>query len=93
LSWPATRWREPEERVRALVGLGALAAGGPIWTVRDPTRNDGAHVAGLGWMLPVVIAWLLGAYMQELRERASRAERSGRAGCRGSGVGAGADRP
>jgi signal transduction histidine kinase len=63
-------------RVRALVGLGLLVAAAAVWSVRDPTQTTlHAHVSALGWMLPVVIAWLLGAYMRELRERASRAER------------------
>jgi signal transduction histidine kinase len=63
-------------RVRALVGLGALAVAAAVWTLRDPTQTTvHAHVSGLGWMLPVAIAWLLGAYMRELRERATRAER------------------
>jgi len=63
------------ERSRALVGLGALVAAGIIWSARDPTQtslND--HVGASAWMSPVVIAWLVGAYMRELRERASRAE-------------------
>jgi signal transduction histidine kinase len=63
-------------RGRALVGLAALALAAAVWTIRDPTQTTvHAHVSGMGWMLPVAIAWLLGAYMQELRERASRAER------------------
>jgi signal transduction histidine kinase len=63
-------------RVRSLVGLGALTAAAAIWTLRDPTQTTvHGHVSELGWMLPVAIAWLLGAYMRELRERASRAER------------------
>jgi signal transduction histidine kinase len=65
-----------ERRGRALAGLGLLMAAAAVWTVRDPTQTTlHAHVSGLGWMLPVVIAWLLGAYVRELRERASRAER------------------
>jgi signal transduction histidine kinase len=62
-------------RGRALVGLAALAVAAAVWTLRDPTQTSvPAHVSGLGWMLPVVIAWLVGAYTRELRERASRAE-------------------
>jgi signal transduction histidine kinase len=63
-------------RGRALVGLGALAAAAATWTLRDPTQTTvRGHVSQLGWMLPVAIAWLVGAYVRELRERASRAER------------------
>jgi signal transduction histidine kinase len=65
-----------EERPRALVGLALLLSAGAIWDARDPADTSlRMHVSGLVWMAPVVIAWLLGAYLRELRGRASRAER------------------
>jgi len=64
------------ERRGALIGLGALLAMAVIWTWRDPTLSGAqAHVNNLGWLSPVAIAWLVGAYLRELRERASQAER------------------
>jgi signal transduction histidine kinase len=69
-----------EDRRRALIGLGALAGTGAVWTVRDPAQTD-LH-GSLAWLSPVVIAWLLGAYLRtrrlyvaELHERALRLER------------------
>jgi signal transduction histidine kinase len=64
------------ERPRALAGLALLLAAGAIWDLRDPQDTSlRQHVSALMWMAPVVIAWLLGAYLRELRSRASRAER------------------
>jgi len=64
------------ERRRALTGLALLLGAGAIWDARDPNSVSlHKHVAALVWMAPVVIAWLLGAYLRELRERARRAER------------------
>jgi signal transduction histidine kinase len=65
-----------EERRRALAGLGALVVMALIWPVRDPTLHTfGERVAAEGWLSPVVIGWLIGAYTRELRGRASRAVR------------------
>jgi signal transduction histidine kinase len=63
------------ERPAALFGLGLLLAAGSVWDLRDPASTSlNEHVAALTWMAPVLIAWLLGAYLRELRERARRAE-------------------
>jgi signal transduction histidine kinase len=72
-----------EDRRRALAGLGFLAAAGVIWNVRDPVDTSlHMHVQSATWLAPVVIAWLLGAYLRTRRlyvaglsERAERAER------------------
>jgi signal transduction histidine kinase len=72
-----------EDRRRALAGLGALAAAGVVWSLRDPVdTNLSEHLGSATWLAPVVIAWLLGAYLRtrrlyvaELGERADRAER------------------
>jgi signal transduction histidine kinase len=72
-----------ENRRRALAGLGALAATGLIWSLRDPVdKNLHDHIGSAVWLSPMVIAWLLGAYLRtrrlyvaELSERADRAER------------------
>ncbi|MDX6580784.1 MAG: hypothetical protein QOJ47_2333 [Gaiellales bacterium] len=71
-----------EDRLRALAGLAALLAAGVVWSVRDPTQTDvHKHLSASVWLSPVVIAWLLGAYLRtrrlyvvELRARADRAE-------------------
>jgi signal transduction histidine kinase len=69
-----------EDRGRALIGLSALAGTGAVWTLRDPTRTS--YHGSLAWLSPVVIAWLLGAYLRtrrlyvaELQERTLRLER------------------
>jgi len=70
------------ERSRALAGLVALLVAGTVWSARDPTQTSlGLHVRSSVWLSPVVIAWLLGAYLRtrrlyvaELRDRAERAE-------------------
>jgi signal transduction histidine kinase len=72
-----------QDRDRALLGLAALAATGVVWSVRDPVQTTlGEHAGASIWLTPVVIAWLLGAYVrtrrlyvEALRERADRAER------------------
>lgn len=72
-----------EDRRRALAGLGALAVTGVVWSWRDPVNtNLSDHVQSAEWLAPVVIAWLLGAYLRTRRlyvsalsERAERAER------------------
>jgi signal transduction histidine kinase len=72
-----------EDRLRALVGLGALLAAGLVWNLRDPVQtNAHKHLMALAWLSPTVIAWLLGAYQRtrrlyvaELHERADRADR------------------
>jgi signal transduction histidine kinase len=72
-----------QDRDRALLGLGALAAAGVVWSVRDPMQATlGKHLGSSLWLTPVVIAWLLGAYARTrrlyvaaLHERADRAER------------------
>jgi signal transduction histidine kinase len=64
------------ERGRALIGLGALLLMAALWTVRDPmVSGTQAHFNSLGWLSPVLIAWLIGAYVRELRDRTSRAVR------------------
>jgi signal transduction histidine kinase len=71
------------DRRRALAGLGALAATGVIWNLRDPVDTSPTkHIGSAAWLSPVLIGWLLGAYLRtrrlyvlELRERADRAER------------------
>ena len=64
------------ERRRALIGLVALLVMAVVWTTRDPTVvGTEGHLNNLGWLSPVLIAWLVGAYLRELRERASRAVR------------------
>jgi signal transduction histidine kinase len=46
-----------------------------VWSARDPQQTSlHDHIGSSGWMLPVVVAWLVGAYLRELRERAARAE-------------------
>jgi signal transduction histidine kinase len=77
-----------EERSRALVGLGLLAGAEVVRQSRDPNGTSGIHtvpeflVAHLFWVMPLLFAWLLGAYMRTrrlyvagLHERAERAER------------------
>ena len=72
-----------EDRRHALAGLGALAVTGVVWSWRDPVNtNLSDHVQSAEWLAPVVIAWLLGAYLRTRRlyvsalsERAERAER------------------
>jgi signal transduction histidine kinase len=72
-----------EDRPRALGGLAALLAAAVIWSVRDPVpANLRAHVVTAVWLSPVVMGWLLGAYLRTrrlyvraLHERADRAER------------------
>jgi signal transduction histidine kinase len=63
------------ERSPALTGVALLAVAGAIWDLRDPEDTTLlAHLSGLVWMAPVLIAWLFGAYLRELRDRATRAE-------------------
>jgi signal transduction histidine kinase len=77
-----------QDRDRALLSLAALAAAGVVWSVRDPMQATlGEHAGASLWLTPVVIAWLLGAYMRTrrlyvmaLQERADRAERERDAG-------------
>ena len=72
-----------EDRRRALAGLGALSATGVVWSLRDPVQTSlHYHIGSSVWLSPLVIAWLLGAYLRtrrlyvaELRERAHRLER------------------
>ncbi len=72
-----------EDRKRALAGLGALAVTGFVWTWRDPVDTTlREHIQSSVWLSPILIAWLLGAYLRtrrlyvaELHERADRAER------------------
>jgi signal transduction histidine kinase len=71
-----------EDRRRALAGLMALFVMCLLWTIRDPVPASlRAHVLTSLWLSPVVIGWLLGAYLRtrrlyvrELHERADRAE-------------------
>jgi signal transduction histidine kinase len=64
------------DRRRALVGLGALAIMAVVWTARDPTLAGAqAHVNNLGWLSPVLIGWLVGSYLREVRARADQAVR------------------
>jgi signal transduction histidine kinase len=72
-----------EERSRALAGLAAGLAAGVVWDLRDPASTTvNAHVQAAVWLFPVVIGWLLGAYLRTrrmyvagLRDRADAAER------------------
>jgi signal transduction histidine kinase len=64
------------DRRRALVGLAALTMTGVLWTVLDPMDTTvGARVGASGWMTPVLVAWLIGAYLREVRGRAAQAVR------------------
>jgi len=70
------------DRRRALVGLAALTMTGVLWTVLDPMNTTvGARIGASGWMTPVLVAWLIGAYLREVRGRAAQAvsERDDRA--------------
>jgi signal transduction histidine kinase len=70
------------DRGRALVGLAVLVLTAVVWSVRDPVQTDiHRHLTSSVWLSPVVIAWLLGAYLRtrrlyvvQLHERAARAE-------------------
>ena len=71
-----------EDRPRSLYGLAALAGCGAVWLLRDPATGTWSSVVGASvWLSPVLIAWLLGAYLRTrrqfvaaLRDRADRAE-------------------
>ena len=64
------------ERRRALVGLAALSATAIAWTALDPMDTTfHAKISGLGWLSPTLVAWLVGAYLREVRARAAQAER------------------
>jgi signal transduction histidine kinase len=70
------------DRGRALAGLAALVVAAVVWSARDPVQTDiHRHLTSSVWLSPVVIAWLLGAYLRtrrlyvvQLQERAARAE-------------------
>jgi signal transduction histidine kinase len=77
-----------EPRSRALLGLGMLLLTELVRQSRNPHNTTVAHSAAewlaghTVWMMPIVLAWVLGAYMrtrrlyvEQLRERAERAER------------------
>src|SRR3954454_894333 len=72
-----------EDRPKALQGLGAGLLAGAIWNLRDPMNTTvKLHLRASVWVLPVVVAWLLGAYLRTrrlyvggLRERDDDAER------------------
>lgn len=57
-----------EDRGRALWGLGAVLGLGLVWLAFDPmTVRPVQYVQAAGWLLPWVIAWLLGAYLRTRR--------------------------
>src|SRR5262249_25392732 len=64
------------ERRRALVGLAALTMTGVAWTLLDPVNTTfGNRAAAFFWMTPILVAWLVGAYLREVRGRAAQAVR------------------
>lgn len=64
------------DRRRALVGLAALTMTAVLWPVLDPADTTVAdRVGAMGWMTPVLVAWLIGAYLREVRGRAAQAVR------------------
>jgi signal transduction histidine kinase len=64
------------ERRRALAGLAALTLTGVLWTVLDPVDTTvQERASAFFWMTPIVVAWLVGAYLREVRGRAAQAVR------------------
>ena len=90
---PAYAVAAHEERPRALAGLAAGLTAGAVWDLRDPVNTTvSAHAQGFLWLLPLVIGWLLGAYLRtrrlyvaSLQERADAAEREREERAAGSG--------
>ena len=82
------------DRRRALVGLAALAITAVLWPLLDPADTTmAARIGAIGWMTPVLVAWLVGAYLREIRGHASPGgSRAGRSRCCRSGRRAGSHR-
>lgn len=59
---------EREDLRRALIGLAMVLGLGLVWVAFDPvTTTVTQHLQALMWLLPWVIAWLLGAYRRTRR--------------------------